>query len=211
VRPGPPARYGWRLVGLASVLWAVACRSTPPVDPLQVVATLQPANAESSSETTPTGTGSSTLELTSPAFAPGSPIPIGYSCDGTNASPPLEWNFPPAEAQSFALIVDDPDAPGQTWVHWVIFNIPGTSASLPEGVPTEPELANGVRQGVNSGGGSGYAGPCPPGGTHRYFFRLYALDSVLDLAPGLTAEVLTLAMTGHILSTAELMGTYGRK
>jgi Raf kinase inhibitor-like YbhB/YbcL family protein len=115
------------------------------------------------------------------------------------------------KAQSFALIVDDPDAPGRTWVHWVIYNIPGTSASLPEGVPPEAELANGVRQGVNSGGELGYAGPCPPGGTHRYFFRLYALDSVLDSASGLTAEALTEAMAGHILSTAELIGTYGRR
>ena len=206
-----PGRYGWRLVGLASILWAVGCRSTPPVDPLPVAATPQPSNAESASEVTPPGEGSNSLELTSPAFPPGSPIPIEYSCDGANASPPLEWNFPTGEAQSFALIVDDPDAPGRTWVHWVIYNIPGTSASLPEGLPPEADLANGVRQGVNSGGGLGYAGPCPPGGTHRYFFRLYALDSALDSASGLNAEGLTEAMKGHILSTAELMGTYGRK
>ena len=206
-----PGRYGWCLVGLASILWAVGCRSTPPVDPLQAAATPQPPSAESASEATPAGTGSNSLELTSPAFSPGSPIPIGYSCDGANASPPLEWNFPSVKAQSFALIVDDPDAPGRTWVHWVIYNIPGTSASLPEGVPIEAELANGVRQGVNSGGELGYAGPCPPGGTHRYFFRLYALDSVLDSASGLTAEALSEAMAGHILSTAELIGTYGRR
>jgi len=211
VRLRAPGRYAWRLVGLASILWAVACRSSPPVDPLQVASPPQPPSAESGSEPTPSGPGSSTLKLTSPAFAPGSPIPIKYSCDGANASPPLEWNFPAGEAQSFALIVDDPDAPGRTWVHWVIYNIPGTSARLPEGVPPEAELANGVNLGVNSSGELGYAGPCPPGATHRYFFRLYALDSVLDSAPGLTAEDLTAAMTGHILSTAELMGTYGQK
>jgi len=152
-----------------------------------------------------------TFSLTSEAFGDDESIPARFTCDGENVSPPLAWDGAPAETTAYALIMDDPDAPGRTWVHWVIYNIPGTSASLPEGLPPEADSANGVRQGVNSGGGLGYAGPCPPGGTHRYFFRLYALDSALDSASGLTAEGLTEAMKGHILSTAELMGTYGRK
>jgi hypothetical protein len=122
----------------------------------------------------------------------------------------LAWNDPPAGAASLALIVDDPDAPGGVWVHWVLYNIPAEARGLPEGVPAQDELPDGSRHGVNSWGRRDYGGPCPPSGTHRYFFKLYALDTMLDLPAGATKEELLAAMQGHILGEAELMGTYTR-
>lgn len=145
------------------------------------------------------------LTLTSDAFANGQSIPAKYSCVGKNISPALTWNDPPAGAQSFALIVDDPDAPAGTWVHWVLFNLPANSRSLPEN--TE---ASGVSVGKNSSGNMRYDGPCPPSGTHRYFFKLYALDSALSLSPGATKEQVLSAMQGHVLAQGELMGTFSK-
>jgi Raf kinase inhibitor-like YbhB/YbcL family protein len=150
------------------------------------------------------------LQLTSPAFTAGGPIPARYSCDGEDISPELRWTDPPAGTASFALIFDDPDAPRGTWVHWVLFNIPAEVRGLAEGVPGDVELADGARHGENDFGGPGYGGPCPPGGTHRYFFKLYALDQVLDLAALATKAELEAAMQGHLLAQAELMGTYSR-
>lgn len=149
--------------------------------------------------------------LTSSVFAQGEPIPSKYSCDGDDISPPLQWSEPPAGTQSLALIADDPDAPVGTWVHWVLFNLPAASRGLPEAVPTDQELADGSRHGQNSWRRSGYGGPCPPGGTHRYFFKLYALDTTLDLAAGASKEQLLGAMEGHILAETELMGVYSRQ
>ncbi len=147
------------------------------------------------------------FELTSSAFAQGKGIPVKYTCDGQDISPPLQWSEPPEGTQSFALIVDDPDAPVGTWVHWVLFNIPAEIRDLPE--QTSPPADS--RDGQNSWGRTGYGGPCPPGGTHRYFFKLYALDTRLNLATGASKEELLQAMEGHVLAQAEVMGTYTRQ
>ena len=150
------------------------------------------------------------FELTSSAFAHEQAIPQKYSCDGENVSPPLAWSEPPAGAQSFALICEDPDAPAGIWVHWILYNIPAEARSLPEGVPATVELADGSLHGKNGWSRMEYGGPCPPGGTHRYFFKLYALDALLDLPAGASKEQLTQAMERHALGQAELMGTYTR-
>ncbi len=151
------------------------------------------------------------FQLTSSAFPAAGAIPAKHTCDGADVSPPLAWTDPPSATRSFALICDDPDAPMGTWVHWVLYNIPASSRGLPEAIPGEQELADGSRHGRNSWGRTGYGGPCPPSGTHRYFFRLYALDTDLDLAPGATKADVLRAMDGHVLASAELMGTYRRR
>lgn len=150
------------------------------------------------------------LSLASEAFQNGEAIPARYSCDGEDLSPALAWRDAPSGVASYALIFDDPDAPMGTWVHWVLFNIPASVTALPEGYPDRPEAADGTRNGTNNWGRLGYGGPCPPGGTHRYFFRLYALDGPLDLPPGASKQEVLDAMKGHILDQAELMGTYTR-
>ena len=152
-----------------------------------------------------------TLLLTSSAFSQGDPIPTKYTCDGDDVSPPLSWGDPPEGTASFALINDDPDAPAGTWVHWVLYNLPADARSLPEAVPSDAELPDGSRQGQNSWQRLGYGGPCPPSGTHRYFFELNALDTALDLASGANKEEVLKAMEGHILGQTELMGVYSRK
>jgi len=150
------------------------------------------------------------MKLTSKAFEHGQEIPLKYSCDGADISPPLIIDGAPEEAKSLALVCDDPDAPGGVWDHWVIFNLPPMAPALAEGIPADREHPSGYRQGSNSWGRIGFGGPCPPSGTHRYFFKLYALDTELDLAPGVTKADLEAAMEGHILEQAELMGTYKR-
>lgn len=149
--------------------------------------------------------------LTCPAFADGAAIPAAYTCEGRDVSPPLAWTEPPAGTKSFALISDDPDAPGKTWVHWVVYNLPASARTLPEAFPAEPELPDGARQGTTDFGRPGYGGPCPPSGTHRYYFKLYALDAALPLAPGATKRQVEEAMQQHVLGEARLMGTYRRK
>lgn len=151
------------------------------------------------------------MQLTSPAFADGGLIPRRYTCDGDDASPPLAWSGVPATTVSLALIADDPDAPRGTWVHWVLYNLPATTTSLPEALPTDERLPNGALQGRNDFRRTGYGGPCPPSGTHRYFFKLYALDTVLSLEPGATKQQLLQAMEGHVLAEAQLMGRYARQ
>src|SRR5262245_12007849 len=152
-----------------------------------------------------------TLELTSSAFQEGQPIPRQYTGDGKDSSPALKWTDPPEGTKSFALICDDPDAPRKTWVHWVLFNIPAASRELAEGVPTEETLAGGARQGTHDVGKLGYGGPAPPrGNPHRYFFKLYAVDTVLNLQPGASKADLVKAVEGHVLAEAQLMGTYAR-
>ena len=152
-----------------------------------------------------------TFTLTSTAFSEGAIIPNKHTCSGKDVSPPLHWSAPPKGTQTCALIMDDPDAPVGTWVHWVMFNIPAQSSSLPEGVPPKPSFSTGEVQGRNDFKRIGYGGPCPPPGKpHRYFFKLYALDSALRLQPGATkADVLT-ACQNHILAEAQLMGRFGR-
>ena len=153
-----------------------------------------------------------TIQLTSTAFAEGKPIPAKYTCDGTDVSPPLEWSNVPEGTKSLALISDDPDAPVGTWVHWVIYNIPPDVTELAEGIPKSEVLTNGARQGMTDFKRIGYGGPCPPPGRpHRYFFKLYALDTELDLKPGATKQQLLRPMEGHILAEGQLMGTYQRR
>ena len=151
-----------------------------------------------------------TLSLTSNAFASGQNIPSKYSCLGREISPDLSWSNFPAQTKSFALIVDDPDAPMGIWVHWLMYNIPPEKNSLPENISAGAELSDGSLQGKNSGGRLGYNGPCPPSGTHRYFFKLYALDSKLTISSGASKEQLLQAMQGHILAQGELMGTFSK-
>lgn len=152
-----------------------------------------------------------TLRFTSPAFTDGSPIPRKHTCDAEDLSPPLAWTGLPAGVRSLALICDDPDAPAGTWVHWVLYNLPATTAGLPEGVPAA-ERAQGALQGRNDFGRLGYGGPCPPRGKpHRYFFKLYALDTELGLKPGAAKADVVRATQGHILAEGQLMGTYQRK
>jgi Raf kinase inhibitor-like YbhB/YbcL family protein len=151
------------------------------------------------------------LELTSAAFQGGQPIPRQYTGDGRNISPPLTWRDPPAGTRSLALVCEDPDAPRGTFTHWVAFNLPAESRELGEGVPAEPTLPNGTVQGTNDFGRAGYGGPKPPPGKpHRYVFQLYALDRPLDVPPGATKAQLLVAMKGHILGAAQLVGTYAR-
>ena len=150
------------------------------------------------------------FSLSSGAFGQGDSIPVEYTCDGSDMSPPLVFSGIPDGVKSIALIMDDPDAPGETWVHWVIYNIPAGTQQLAEGIPGERTLNGGSRQGMMDFGSIGYGGPCPPSGTHRYFFKVYALDTVLDLQPGASKQQLENAMQGHILAKTELMGRYGR-
>jgi len=151
------------------------------------------------------------MKLTSPTIDEGKPIPRQHTGDGTDVSPALQWTDAPEGTRAFALICDDPDAPRGTWVHWVLYNLPADRKELPEKVPTTPTLADGGRQGKNDFGNTGYGGPAPPRGKpHRYYFRLYALDTVLDLPAGATRHGLDLAMKGHVLAESQLMGTYTR-
>jgi len=152
-----------------------------------------------------------TMKLESDAFSNNSIIPPKYTCDRQDFSPPLKWDAPPPETQSLALIVDDPDAPMGTFVHWVLYDLPPEITHLPEAVPNDATLADGGTQGKNDFGKLGYGGPCPPSGTHRYFFKLYAIDRVLGLPSGATKEQLEAAMNGHILAAAEIIGRYARQ
>ncbi len=150
------------------------------------------------------------MKLTSSAFSEGALIPVQYTCAGGDFSPPLAWSDLPAGAKSLALIADDPDAPIGTWVHWVAFNLPVTGRGLPEGIKDEKQLPGGGVQGTNSWRRIGYGGPCPPSGTHRYFFKLYALDTILPLDNKAAAKDVQAAIEGHILAEAQLMGRFKR-
>ena len=154
------------------------------------------------------------LQITSTAFSEGQPIPAKYSCEGSDASPPLKWipqGGTPANIKSFALIADDPDAPMGTWVHWVAYDLPPGTSALPEGVEKSQYISGNAMQGLNDFRRLGYGGPCPPPGKpHRYFFKVYALDAKLDLRAGANRNELERAMKGHVLAQGELMGKYGR-
>ena len=151
------------------------------------------------------------MKISSDAFAANEAIPRKFTCDGPDASPQLAWSEPPAKTQSFALVMDDPDAPVGTWVHWVLYDLPGETRTLAEGVGKQEQLPSGARQGRNDFGKIGYGGPCPPpGNPHRYFFKLYALDGKLNLRAGATKTEVESAMKGKILAHAELVGRYGR-
>jgi Raf kinase inhibitor-like YbhB/YbcL family protein len=167
------------------------------------------------------GDQAAAFAIRSTAFTSGGTIPEKHACDGPDVSPPLSWTEPPAGTKSLALIMDDPDAPVGTWVHWVLYNLPAATRELSEGIPITETLASGARQGTNDFRKIGYGGPCPPAGpAHRYFFKLYALDTEVkllygmdylsSLAPKDTKEDLEAAMAGHILAQAELIGRYSR-
>jgi len=147
-----------------------------------------------------------TMSISSSAFKHGEAIPARYTCDGTDVSPPLAIGKTPDAARTLALIMEDPDAPMGSWVHWVAWDIPAQTREIPEN-----SVPSGVRQGRNSWNRNSYGGPCPPAGTHRYFFRLYALDTELDVSHSATKAELERAMQGHILARGELMGTYRRQ
>lgn len=155
------------------------------------------------------------LTLSSPAFGPDGEIPAVHTCDGSDVSPPLSWSGIPAGTKSLALIVDDPDAPDpaapqMTWVHWVLYNIPPDASGLAQGVHSQA-LPAGTREGLNDWQRSGYGGPCPPVGSHRYFHKLYALDTLLPVHGRTTKSALERAMQGHVIAHAELIGRYRRK
>ncbi len=151
------------------------------------------------------------FQLTSSAFSNGGAIPQKFTCNGRDVSPALSWSDPPGGIQAFALIMDDPDAPGGTWVHWVLYDLPADARELPEEVSKTREISGGARQGPNDFGRIGYGGPCPPpGSTHRYSFRLYALDRPTSLKAGATKAEVERAMKGHILAQAELLGRFQR-
>ncbi len=168
----------------------------------------QPERDRSSS--LPSPIGGTHMKLESSAFSANGLIPSEYTCDGKNISPPLTWTEVPAATKSLALIVDDPDAPRGTFVHWVAYNLPATLTGLPAHVTKQTDLANGL-QGKNDFSSLGYGGPCPPSGTHRYFFKLYALDQTLTLPAGASKPQVLAAAEGHILASAELIGRYQRR
>ena len=152
------------------------------------------------------------ITVTSTAFEEGEVIPVRYTCDGEDVSPDLAWSGVPSDATSIALIADDPDAPGGTWVHWVTYGLAGDETGLSEDQPADETAPNGAKQGMNDFNKLGYGGPCPPKGhgDHRYFFKVYALDADIDLDPSATKSELLTAMDGHILAQGQLMGTYKR-
>lgn len=191
---------------LASVFVLTACVTTGPTPSPEPTAASAPTQSSAVTEPGPT------FELTSPVFAQGEPIPEKYTCDGQDISPPLTWDEPPAGTQSLALIMDDPDAPGGTWDHWLLFNIPPDRRELQGNLPVTGKNVDpdAIYIGNNSWGRPDYGGPCPPSGTHRYFFKLYALDTTINLLPGARKQELLGAMEGHILAETELMGTYSR-
>lgn len=191
----PLPRIGRMVSGLAAVAALIACGSGSPA-----------------AESAPRAKGAAVnFVLESPGFGSGEAIPRKYTCDGENHSPPLRWSGAPAGAAGFALVAEDPDAPGGTFVHWLIYDLPAHARELPESVPQTRELPNGARQGQNSFGNIGYGGPCPPPGpAHRYFFRLFALDAKTKLPAGAARAELDRAMKGHLLAQVEWMGKYKR-
>ena len=187
-----------RFTVVGFLLLLVGCASPAP-----------PANKQLENEN-PSRTAQLAMQLTSSAFKEGQPSPRQYTCDGVNISPPLEWNGTLKSAKTIAIIADDPDAPSGTWVHWVVYNLPAENIGLVENLPATEDLKAGGFQGKNDFEKIGYGGPCPPSGTHRYFFKVYALDSELPLKAGATKSDLEKAMQGHIVAQAQLMGTYSR-
>ncbi len=151
------------------------------------------------------------IKVMSGAFEEGGLIPKQHTCDGPNTSPALSWSGVPAGTKSLALICDDPDAPSKTWVHWVVYNLPPDLTGLPANLQKVEELDLPARQGVSDFGRFGYGGPCPPSGTHRYFFKLYALDTMLELSGRVSKAQLETAMEGHVLASGQLMGRYARQ
>jgi len=151
------------------------------------------------------------MQLQCPVLLEGNTIPEKYTCDGENISPPLRWQNAPNGTRTYALIVEDPDAPGKVFTHWVLYDMPVERQQLSEAIASQPQDKAMMKQGKNDFGNLGYGGPCPPAGAHRYVFRLYALDQMLELQPGAAKVDLLNLMQGHILETAEVTGIYERK
>ncbi len=150
------------------------------------------------------------LEVRSSAFGEGSSIPSDFTCDGADMSPSIAWSGVPSKAQSLAVIVDDPDAPSGNWVHWLLYDLSPALTRLPAGIPVASVIPDGGFQGRSDFGKAGYSGPCPPEGTHRYFFKVFAIDRILHLEPGVTKKEFLAAMQGHIVAEGSMMGTYER-
>lgn len=150
------------------------------------------------------------IKITSSAFSEGGMIPAKYTCDGEDISPPLKWEAVPEGTVSIALICDDPDAPMGTWVHWILYNLPPDTKQLSEKFPDDETLPNQARQGITDFGKTGYGGPCPPGGTHRYYFKIYALDTKIDIVKIADKASVVQSMQGHIIGEGTLMGRYKR-
>lgn len=182
-----------------------------PEIPAVVMVFLLIAVSLASGEAPRKGGGPMNMTLESPAFKDGDIIPAKYTCDGDNVSPPLSWSNPPEGTVGFALIMDDPDAPLGTWVHWIVYRIPATARFVAEGASKSKKLPEGSVEGFTDFQSTPYGGPCPPSGTHRYFIKLYALDTRLNLQPGATKKQLLDAMKGHMLAQAELVGKYKRQ
>lgn len=197
------------VLGMAWLLTlAFGCGVTAPGPQAQTPPAPPPSSPAGSSVSE---SGLPDLRLRSPAFAEGEAIPREYTCDGPDRSPPLRWEPPPPGARSLVLIVDDPDAPGGRFIHWVLYAIPPDRTELPEGIPQEPEVEGIGKQARNDFGRMGYGGPCPPpGSAHRYRFVLYALDIVPDLPPGASPAQVEQALQGHIQAVGRLTGRYGR-
>jgi len=192
------SRHDGRLVLLRRTLTVL-----PPII-MMVLALVAPAEIRGQE-------ASSSIELKSTSFTPGGFIPKRYTCEAADVSPALTWTDPPPGTQSFALIEDDPDAPSGTFVHWLAYDLPVGYRRLPEALSGNTQMPDGMRQGTNDFSRTGYSGPCPPPGKpHRYFIRLYALDTILNLRPGARRKELDAAMQGHILAQAELMGRFQR-
>jgi len=153
---------------------------------------------------------STNIIVKSDSFSDGGMIPAKYTCDGANISPQLSWDNAPKDTKSFVLICEDPDAPMGTFTHWILYDIPADVHELPENLPKDKILPNGAKQGITDFKKVGYGGPCPPSGTHRYYFKLYSLDTLLNLEPGLKKEDILKAMNGHILAQGQIMGKYTR-
>jgi len=168
----------------------------------------QKASSELAPRQTPSP--SNVFTLTSTTFKEGQPIPRQYTCDGVNVSPSLEWTAVPKTAKTIAIIVDDPDAASGTFTHWVLYNLSSETMGMVENAPTTETLKGGGQQGENDFEKIGYGGPCPPSGTHRYFFKIYAVDDELALKPGAKKADVEKALEGHIVGQAQLMGTYKR-
>jgi len=185
----------------------IPVNTEPPQTTLEAMKEVVSAMSEEIESTEPIQSQKEFI-LISEVFLEGAPIPSTYTCNGDDISPPIAWSGAPNNTNTFALIMDDPDAPAGTWVHWVLFNLPGDATTINAGLLAKAGHSDGSQQGTNSWGRLGYGGPCPPSGVHRYVFKLYALDTSLTLDESATKEEVLAAMEGHILMETELMGTY---
>ncbi len=171
----------------------------------------RPESGRTQNNNSQIGKNNMALIISSTAFSNGGMIPSQYTCDGANISPPLQWSGLPPNTKTVALIVDDPDAPARTWVHWVIYDLPANTTQLSENIKPQEKLADGAKQGTNDFKKIGYGGPCPPSGVHRYFFKLYALDIETSLKPGATKDELLKTIENHVVAQGELIGKYKRQ